>query len=186
MIASVVYNLYFHPLKKYPGPFWARASLWWRFYHSVGGRWYRVLESNHKRYGDVLRVSPNELSFATADAWRAIYTPRGKGGVAKIPKGRFYEVLGAGLAVPSVGSERDPKLAAQKRKLFADAFSVKGLAMQESVIQKNVDRWVAKLGKLGASKEGIDMSKWSMYLGFDLAGEMSFGESFGCVERGEY
>lgn len=94
-------------------------------------------------------------------------------------------MFGAGFEVASVGVERDPRLAAQKRELFAAAFSAKGLAQQEAVIRRQVDEWVQKLGQLGDTEQGIDMTKWFIYLGFDLVGEMSFGESFGCVRRGK-
>jgi hypothetical protein len=30
----------------------------------------------HEKYGDVVRVAPNELSFAGEEAWRDIYTHR--------------------------------------------------------------------------------------------------------------
>ena len=30
----------------------------------------------HKKYGKVVRVAPNEISFAQAEAWQEIYTYR--------------------------------------------------------------------------------------------------------------
>lgn len=136
--------------------------------------------------GSVIRVSPKELSFASAPAWKAIYSPRGRNGVAKIAKGEFYDGFGAGMEVQSMGTERDPFLAAQKRDLFSEALSVQGLQTQESVMQDNINQWVKKLGELGSGEKGMDMQKWFIYLGFDLTGAMSFGESFGCVERGAF
>jgi hypothetical protein len=50
---------------------------------------------------------------------------------------------------------------------------------------KNINLFVEKLGNLGNTDQGIDMAKWFIYLGFDILGEMAFGDSFGCVERGE-
>jgi hypothetical protein len=133
--------------------------------------------------GDVFRVSPNELSFCSPGAWSAIYTPNTKG-VAKIIKNEFYDMFGAGLDIQSIGTERDPVLAHQKRSLFSAALSAKGLAQQEPIIQANVDMFVQKLGKLGNTEKGIDMAKWFLYVGFDILGQMAFGESFNCVERG--
>lgn len=52
VISHVIYNLYFHPLRDYPGPFWARASLVWRIYRSMDGRFHRHIEDCHKRYGE--------------------------------------------------------------------------------------------------------------------------------------
>jgi len=131
--------------------------------------------------GDVLRVSPNELSFASASAWKAIYGVQ-KG--APIIKSEFYDMIGLGFDIGSLGSERNPHTATQKRSLFADAFSDKNLAAQEPVMQKFVDLMIEKLGKLGKNKGGVDMDKWFVYFSFDLTGEMAFGESFSCLERG--
>ena len=134
--------------------------------------------------GDVVRVSPNELSFSSPGAWTAIYTPSTKG-LAKIHKNEFYDMFGAGFEIQSLGTERDPVLAQQKRVLFSSALSARGLAQQEPVMQKNIDSFIQKLGKLGNTEKGIDMSKWFIYLGFDILGQMAFGESFGCVDRGK-
>ncbi|KAF2003109.1 cytochrome P450 [Amniculicola lignicola CBS 123094] len=182
VLTHIIYNLYFHPPSNFPGPFWARSSLLWRLYRSMDGKFHKHLENCHNRYGTIIRVSPNELSFCSPESWTAIYMPRNKG-VAKIPKNEFYDMFGAGMEVQSLGTERDPVLAHQKRALFSAALSAKALAKQETVIQKNVDLFVSKLGKLGSGEEGINMTKWFIYLGFDIIGEMSFGESFGCVER---
>lgn len=179
----------------------------------MDGRFHRHLENCHKKYGefilsclfintcrpmvecperrfadanvqlgDVFRVSPNELSFCSPGAWTAIYGPSNKG-VAKIAKNEFYDMFGAGFTIQSIGTERDPVLAHQKRELFTSALSARGLAQQEPVMQKNIDQFVTKLGKLGSGDNGIDMAKWFIYLGFDILGEMAFGDSFGCVER---
>jgi hypothetical protein len=106
-------------------------------------------------------------------------------GVAKVLKNEFYDMFGAGMKVQSIGTERDPVLAHQKRALFSAALSAKGLAKQEPVMHKNIDVLVTKVGKLGSTENGIDMAKWFIYLGFDILGEMAFGESFGCVQRGK-
>lgn len=50
---KVVYNLYFHPLAKFPGPKLAAASHLYEFYWSVvrDGQFIWVLERLHKEYG---------------------------------------------------------------------------------------------------------------------------------------
>jgi tryprostatin B 6-hydroxylase len=53
-----LYRLAFHPLRKFPGPFWARLSCFWRVkvFTEEGDRAYLVLDKLHKKYGDVVRV----------------------------------------------------------------------------------------------------------------------------------
>lgn len=129
-------------------------------------------------------MSPNELSFCSPGAWTAIYTPNNKG-VGKILKNEFYDMFGSGFKIQSIGTERNPVLAHQKRALFSSALSARALAQQEPVMHKHINLFIEKLGKLGNTDQGIDMAKWFIYLGFDILGEMAFGDSFGCVERGE-
>ena len=64
----MLYNIKFHPLAGFPGPL-ARAGV-----HFVGqyseftGNEIRDLKSLHDKYGDVVRIYPDSLSFNTAQA----------------------------------------------------------------------------------------------------------------------
>ncbi|KAF9741403.1 hypothetical protein PMIN06_003365 [Paraphaeosphaeria minitans] len=179
-IGQVVYNLYLHPLKDIPGPLLARGSLLWRFRYCMGGHWHLHIQKAHKRYGDVIRVSPNELSFASAKAWKSVYGIQ-KG--APITKNEFWDMIGLGFDEGSIGSERDYHLAAQKRDLFADAMSNRNVAQQEPILQAFVSLFLDKMGNLGDTKEGLDMGQWFLYFGFDVGTKMAFGESFECLVR---
>lgn len=93
-------------------------------------------------------------------------------------------MLNSGFGEACVASERDPRKAAGKRALFSAAFTQKALLEQESIIQRCINGFVEKLGKVGASPEGLNMVKWYEMISFDIFGELGFGESFGCIERG--
>ncbi|KAI1091695.1 putative cytochrome P450 [Rostrohypoxylon terebratum] len=180
-LSNVIYNLYFHPLAKFPGPLLARATNLWRFKNTMSGRQHRIFRAEHQKYGDVFRVSPNELSFASLQSYQDIYgfPPAGQ---AQFVKSDFYDVFGSGFKTGCIGSERDPKVHAAKKKNLLAAFSPRSLAAQESIIQGCTDAFVAKVGPLSRKNEaGIDMVKWFEMNAFDLLGEMAFGESFGCI-----
>ena len=59
--------------------------------------------------GPIFRVSPNELSFASANSWKSIYGHPGAGKPTLV-KSEFYNMYGAGFDSLCVGSERDPKV----------------------------------------------------------------------------
>ena len=69
-IGVIIYNVYFHPLSQYPGP-WTRTGLLF-FSHWVvykgdtpyDARWL------HEKYGDVVRMTPNALTFRTVQAMK--------------------------------------------------------------------------------------------------------------------
>jgi hypothetical protein len=84
-----IWIIYFHPLSHFPGP--KRAIISNIFYSKaiVSGRSAKIVRSLHDKYGDVVRWGPNELSFATADAWREIYDRR-KDGKVLVKDPLFY------------------------------------------------------------------------------------------------
>ncbi|KAF7922013.1 uncharacterized protein EAE98_008224 [Botrytis deweyae] len=178
------YNLWFHPLARFPGPFLGRCSLFYRFIHSSRGRIHSAVADAHRKYGDIVRVAPNELSFASVESWKAIYghPTRGK---EIAPKGPFYEVFAAGFNSKCVGSERNPEKHSLMRKMLNPAFSQRGLLEQEEIISGIIDKFVHILGeKAGPGTKGFNMTKWYEMNSFDILGEMAFGESFHSLDTG--
>lgn len=138
-----------------------------------------------EKKGDIVRVAPNELSFASMESWKAIYG-HPTGGRQTAPKGPFYEVFAAGFSSKCVGSERDPKKHSAMRKMLNPAFSQRGLLEQEEIISGIIDQFVKVLGeKAGPGTKGLNMTKWYEMNSFDILGEMAFGESFHSLETGE-
>src|SRR6186997_3085762 len=71
-----IYNVLFHPLRNYPGPLlWRAFRLPWVFaIHS--GRIHQRMKELHDRYGPVVRIAPNELSYTDSQAWKDINVSR--------------------------------------------------------------------------------------------------------------
>ncbi|KAI3199307.1 hypothetical protein CBS147311_6036 [Penicillium roqueforti] len=178
------YNVYFHPLAKIPGPLLGRAPLLWRVKHSMGGRFHVAIDKAHKKYGDIVRVSPNELSFASAESWKSIYG-HPVGGTITMVKSEFYEMFGSGFDSLCIASERNPRVHSRMRKSLTPAFSTEALVEQESIVQSCIDGFIERVGERGTREEGLDLSKWFEMLAFDIVGEMAFGESFHCIENGK-
>lgn len=73
LIATAIYNLFFHPLRSYPGPLlWRMSSIPW-CYHQLTGDRTRIQAKLHIQYGHVLRIRPDELSYTSYQAWDDIY-----------------------------------------------------------------------------------------------------------------
>ncbi|KAK4159872.1 cytochrome P450 [Cladorrhinum sp. PSN259] len=187
IVYSIIYNLYFHPLAEYPGPLLARCTLLWRFYHSHRGLFHYAIHDAHRKYGPVIRLCPNELSFATVESWKAIYSPRVSSNRPLVAtKSKFYDMFGAGFSSSCVGSERDPHIHARMRRMLNPAFSTKALLAQEDIITGVIDLFVEKLGQLGGpGTNGLNMSQWYEMVAFDIMGELAIGESFHGVENGK-
>ena len=62
VVCSVILRRYaLSPLRKCPGPFLASISRLWYTYINWRGNQHVVLERLHAKYGDVVRVAPNEV-----------------------------------------------------------------------------------------------------------------------------
>ncbi|KAK1638560.1 cytochrome P450, partial [Colletotrichum phormii] len=184
LLTTCIYNAYFHKLAAFPGPLLGGCSLIWRIYHSQTGRFHYAIQEQHRKHGPVVRVSPNELSFATVESWKAIYGHR-VAGAPPVIKSELYDIYGAGFKSLCIGSERDPHKHGQMRKMLSAAFSTKMLLDQEDIITKTVDAFVHRLGEDGFKSEGLNMTKWFEMIAFDSLGEMAFGESFHSVKAGK-
>ncbi len=147
----------------------------------LGGRQpYDVLKL-HEKYGPVVRVSPNELSFSSLQSWKDIYGPRA--GHQTLIKSDFYAGGNFANQASSIVSERDPAKHRDMRKYLSSAFSDRSLKEQEPLIAGVIDRFIEQIGRLGG--DCIDMTMWFNLMTFDVIGELAFGRSFGGVESGE-
>ena len=72
-LAQVLYYCYAHPLREVPGPFLARFSQAWRNFHYLRGTWLEDVVNLHEKYGKVVRIAPNEVSFVDVGGLRALY-----------------------------------------------------------------------------------------------------------------
>ncbi|RWA04907.1 hypothetical protein EKO27_g10196 [Xylaria grammica] len=174
--------LFFHPLAKYPGPKLAAISdLWWVWGLSTQ-RLPFIIRDLHKKHGDVVRTGPNELSFATAEAYQDIHGHVSKG-KARFLKTEFYD---NDDPTPRVTGARDPEVHARQRKALSHAFSAKSLREQEEIVQKYIDGFMMQLGRVGENgKKALNMSETFNWLTFDVIGDLAFGEPFGGIEKGE-
>lgn len=55
---TLIYRVFFHPLRHFPGPFGAKLSKFWSLRQVVKSksRWYRVCVDLHQKYGDYVRT----------------------------------------------------------------------------------------------------------------------------------
>ncbi|KAF7877056.1 uncharacterized protein EAF02_008276 [Botrytis sinoallii] len=75
-ISSAIYNIYFHPLAKFPGPKLWTASRLPFIYYLLTGQLVKKVKEFHDIYGEFYRLAPDEVSFASEQAWNDIYTFR--------------------------------------------------------------------------------------------------------------
>jgi cytochrome P450 len=181
-----IYNAYLHPLRRYPGP------LLWRSFRvpyvvsTQRGNLHNRLTHFHTKYGPIVRIAPNELSYADSAAWKDIYLDRSGHPVFERNPTWFKKMR---PDEPNSIMGPDEKDHARFRRAFANSFSDKSLKDQAPVVESYVNLFINQLKALASdpsSKEKpIDLEKWFNYLTFDLSGDLSFGSSFSCLATGQ-
>lgn len=140
------------------------------------------LATLHQRYGEVVRIAPDHLSFISAQAWKDIY---GHSAARKFLKVGYGEAL---PGVHSIVTAANPETHARQRKLISHAFSDTALREQEEVVINYVDLLISNLKKRAANPKDaeVNLVRWFDFTTFDLIGDLSFGESFGCLNLDAY
>lgn len=77
-LGFLVRRQYFSPLRKIPGPFWAGLTDLWRLLMVLRGRPHEEQRALHDKYGDVVRLGPNTLSFSNPQAVGDIYSGKSR------------------------------------------------------------------------------------------------------------
>lgn len=67
-----------NPLNKYPGPFLAGFTNWWRLYQTRTGKYHEIIYDLHKKYGPIVRIGPNTLDLDYPELIKTIYSTDGK------------------------------------------------------------------------------------------------------------
>lgn len=73
LLSILAVNYFRNPLRKVPGPFWAKFSNLWLVYHTRQGHMHRKIIEVHEKYGLLVRLGPHEISTADIDSLRTIY-----------------------------------------------------------------------------------------------------------------
>ena len=169
-VCYVIYQRYFHPLAKFPGPFWASISPLWRAYHLVVGDTPVLLVQLHNKYGPLIRIAPNELDSNDADVI-GLYK-QGRSAVKSI----FYD--GFTAIKPNLFGTQDEDLHALRRRQMAHSFSTASMARMDEIFDRNVVNIRSKLDKYAASGETFDLATVFAFFGHDVNGELSYSTQF--------
>ncbi|RDW85292.1 hypothetical protein BP6252_02882 [Coleophoma cylindrospora] len=182
-VGVVIYNIYFHPLSKYPGPRLRAGMHAVDLWHVWNGDQPVAVAALHEIYGDVVRTRPDTLSYRTAQAFKDIYGTRaGKHQLRKDP--RSYTITGEEQTHIVYSNDADH---ARMRKLLSHAFSDAALRQQEPTMHHYFELMVRKLeDKIDNAGGEVDISKWYNFITFDIIGDMCFGEPFNALDSGNY
>ncbi|KAF2478053.1 cytochrome P450 monooxygenase-like protein [Lindgomyces ingoldianus] len=186
-LGTAIYNIYFHPLSHIPGSLSSRASGIPYTIRLRNGNVLPWIRDLHEKYGDVVRVTPTDVSFISGEtAWQDIYGFRtGKHKTEAYLKDHNWFPQPINGTYSLIAS--DEASHSRMRRNLSHAFSDKALRDQEGLIQGFVDLLVLRLKEaIQESKPTVDIMRWYNYSTFDVIADLTFGEPLYCLRDKGY
>lgn len=154
---QIIYNVFFHPLARIPGPrIWAASRIPF-VYNLLCGTLVKRQRQFHDQYGPVFRMAPDEVSFASEEAWQDIYAWR---------SGHKRAIRDPAFSQPPEGqadnliTTSDIKFHARVRGLMSNSFTEESLREQAPLIEGHADIFIYQL--LSRAKASQNLTKGAL------------------------
>ncbi|KAK8025904.1 hypothetical protein PG990_003727 [Apiospora arundinis] len=173
-----IYRLFFHRLRRFPGPMPAKLTKF--FSASLAAKtvqYHKDVARMHDEYGDFIRTGPRELCVVRSSAVPLIYGP-----TTKCRKATWYTQVDTNYKNCSINMTRDVDDYRRRRRTWDRGFAIKVLQQYVPRITEKTDLFISQIAK---QQKAIDATAWSSYLGFDIMGAAGFGKDFGGVAAGQ-
>ncbi|KAI1325102.1 cytochrome P450 [Xylariaceae sp. FL0255] len=164
------YRLICHPLRRYPGPLFARISGLYGAFYASQRRLHIVTRQDHLQYGRVIRQGPNKLVFNSPQALRDIYSSD------RVEKSQIYK---AGVLGPhfNLFNIIDKNAHAKKRKVVGAVLSLQSMRTFEPIMAEQIGIFIEYLKVCAIASKAVDISTRTKYLTMDVVGHLAFGYS---------
>ncbi|KAF9874489.1 benzoate 4-monooxygenase cytochrome p450 [Colletotrichum karsti] len=178
LILRIIYNLFFHPLAKIPGPKLPAATSLWLFYSDFRGHACDDIFNLHKQYG---KISPDEVSIKDIDAFhKDIYAQN-----TKFQKSAYY-YHAFHSPDSSVFSETNKEIHAKEKRLMSHAFSRANLVGYQKNMYENTASWIGRLKSYANVGRVIPLWHATQCLTLDTVSGFSFGSKAGALEAEDF
>ncbi|CAN9310654.1 unnamed protein product [Alternaria alternata] len=185
LTSVIIYGCYLHPLAHVPGPFLAKFSPIWGMRALYRMKFNSDLQALHKRYGPVVRIAPNEVSFATFEAETTIYAKQEDGRFSKA--GTFLTLFSdLVLNAPTLITIPDPALHKRLHKVIQQAFTPQALASQEPIQKLHIERAMPDFDEIAVNGTEIDLADKLETMFWEIIGDLAFGEPLMAGKRPTY
>lgn len=145
------------------------------------------IQDLHQKYGPILRIAPNEVTFARGDAWADIFQSRSDS-FLKDPVWWATQPGQPGSLISAINPDKHVRM----RKALAPGFTMRALKAQESILCQYANLLIERLSSfargntVNANGAVLDIAPWFNFITFDIFGDLGFGESFNCLQDSKY
>jgi len=177
--SMVSYRLYFHRIRHFPGPLAAKTTKLYAAYLNRNGKMHMEHLALSERYGDFVRVGPNELMIRHIDAIAAVH-----GAQSRCTKGPVYDNLEF-MGEFNLDGMQDRESHRWRRQIWDRGLGSKSLEVYEVLVRETARDWLAKLAECAEEARSVDISLFSLLIAFENMGRVGFSKVWGGVRAGK-
>ncbi|GKT47754.1 cytochrome P450 monooxygenase cypX [Colletotrichum spaethianum] len=184
-VLSRLITVFFSPLNKFPGPWYAKftglpgtiATLSYRqaqYYHRL-----------HEKYGPFVRVSPNQIFVSDLEAFKKIHKVGSN--FMKADSHHFFGPTEPGQPPYGLFAMTDKADHSRRRKLLARGFTTTSLRNGwEVIVREKMMDAIEGMRRDAAIQGGeVDVRKWWVLMASDTISRLMFGVSFDGLKTGK-
>ncbi|KAH8788403.1 cytochrome P450 [Diaporthe sp. PMI_573] len=181
VICRALYLVFLHPLSKVPGPRLAKITELWRTNRYIRGYWHRDILDLHRKYGPVVRISPNEVSIVSPEVSKTVYSY--SGGTQKTDWYDVWRALGGteGRNSTAFFGATDPNQHAFLRRRVSTTYTLSTILAAEPKVQGVLDSLWERFDEFAKAKQPINLTEWSSYFTYDVVGTLCISEPLGFI-----
>ncbi|KAF2799617.1 cytochrome P450 monooxygenase [Melanomma pulvis-pyrius CBS 109.77] len=173
----VIYNVFLHPLRHFPGPGWAAASDFFKLWVLHTKQQHTLALAAHAKYGPIVRAAPNLLAVNDPRLLPEIYHRRAN-------KTDIFTQAILGEIAPPLEC-KDWREHAVRRKRVASTFFQTNLLKLEGQVDKCVLEWTDALGtRFADTGKPLNFAGWSQWFAYDTICTLTLGRALGFVREG--
>lgn len=167
----VSYNLFVHPLRNVPGPWYAAASPFYLLFTYFRGHQHLDMVKLHTRYGPIVRIEPNNILINSPDLFPAYF------GFDKAVWWRAFRADPYHVSHSNTLNMSEHKAA---KKRVTAAYQMSAVLKDEHKMDKHIRMLERQFkNKVG---EVFDVAPWAVWLASDIVMDMAFSQPFGFLE----
>ncbi|OTB10574.1 hypothetical protein K445DRAFT_70027 [Daldinia sp. EC12] len=168
LTSMTTYRIFFHRLSGFPGPKLAAVSKFWHVYQVRFSTNYLLMTDLHKRYGNLIRTGPNEITIIHP---RAIHLLDGWGSTTT--KDVWYDILVPKMSVVFTRSEQHHK---DTLKAWTQALSGKAMRHFNVRVSHHVNALCNCLKTRG--NQNVNVNDIISQFTFDVMADILFSRSY--------
>ncbi|KAF4554808.1 Cytochrome P450-like protein 7 [Elsinoe fawcettii] len=177
----IVIKSYASPLRRVPGPFFARFSKLWYLRNIFKGGFEKTNIELHQKLGPIVRIAPNQYSIDDVEAIRIIYGH----GTSFVKNDWYYASGNPDDRFHDLFTDRNPKRHSELRRKVANLYSMTNLLHLEPFVETCTSLLLGHFDRFAQTDEPINLQHWLQCYAFDTIGMITFAKRFGYLDEGK-